>query len=311
MKRILSFIITIALILSLSSCFFSAPWDEGKLKDTFFSEETLIQHGLEELPTPKLEGSYLDEEENILYLDLTREEYAEYAKAVVDYLRAKEGLTVSGYLCEKGIFGLLIIPIPEYKFAPLDDGYTDYSRDSHSFVFSKEYIEYYGEEIELEEEEHLTIKWNPTDHGKGLEHTVEVELGGTYMSKYLPCYNGHNMKNMTYPVPGTVDEVAVSTCKVCGEQEMDKYVGADDTTLYSVSADEDSKSAIYEYVIDLPNGGYAGTLNEVIVPKIAGATVRVSVNGVEIPLSEDDGEYLIYGFIMPCSDVVISVEVTK
>ena len=310
MRKLLLCLALVATMLSLSSCFPSTPWDEGKLRDTFFADEVLMEYGVEDLPAPRLEGAYLDESGGILYLNLTREKYEEYVRRVVGYLGANEELTVSGYLCEKGIFGLLIIPIPEYRFAPLDDERIDYTSGYHHFMFSGEYIEYYGDEVSLEDEHHLTIRWNPTEHGRsGIASTVEVKLGGLHISTYLPCYHGHDMSHGTYPVPGTAEEVTVSTCRVCGEEQMDRYIGGDDMTRYKVTLAEDAEH-VNKYLIDLPEAAYAGTLREIYVSTSAEGIVQISVNGTEIPCAEVVKECRIYRFIMPTSDIEISVIVS-
>ena len=77
-RCIATLFLIVLLCSALSSCFFfgpGKPWEEDMLRDTFFGTDYLAERGVADFPTPKLEGSYFDAEKNILYLNLSREEF--------------------------------------------------------------------------------------------------------------------------------------------------------------------------------------------------------------------------------------------
>ena len=305
MKKALACILTLVLTIScFSSCFASKAWEDGKTKNSFFSKEHLSKFDVENFPIPKLENSYLDETDEKLYLNLTRQEYEDYVKAVVIYLQNPEEFTVSGYHCETGIFGLLIIPVPEYMFAPLNNDHIDYSLDSHLFMFSKEEIVNWHGETDLIEEKFISIKWNPTEHNSGITHTVEINFESSHLSKYLPCYHGHDFDSSTYPIAGSGKELTIYTCKFCGEKKQSEYIGSNNMTQYSITVVNGE-----EYVLDYDSYGYSGLLYEIKTPILIDADIRITANGTDIPKTNSEAGCWIYEFIMASENVEISVEV--
>ena len=115
MKKARSFaslFLVILLCSALSSCFFfgpGKPWEEDLLRDTFFGADYLAERGVADLPTPKLEGSYFDAEKNILYLNLSREEFDAYSNAIVDYLRQKDEFKSKGFKCGSDLTGVFLL----------------------------------------------------------------------------------------------------------------------------------------------------------------------------------------------------------
>lgn len=305
MKRIFAIFILLSVILSSTACSLFTPWESGKLRDTFFDEAYLAERGITDMPLPRLNGSYLDADEGILYLNLTREEYEDYAKAITAYLSEKEEIKVSGYHCENGIFGLLIFPLPQYKFAPLDDEYIDYTSDSHLFIYSDKSVELGYAEVELTDEKYISLKWNPTELDfSDASYTAVLEFPDTMLSLYLPCYHGHSYLSDTYPVPGTDKTVTIDFCSNCGDKEQSEYIGSGDVTQYKIKV-----VAGAEYVIDCYEHSYSGLLRELKTHVIMDADIRVTINGTEIPKTHYDSDYWGYSFIMPQSDIEITIEV--
>ena len=143
--RILSALLLIAVLCgTLSSCVFlfrfgnRKPWTEDKIPETFFDEEYLAERGVADFPVPKLEGAYLDPEKNILYLNLSRTEYEDYAELIAAYLRGKEEFPVKGFHCGNNDQYLMFLPMKRYQFASLDVDDIPYVKENERlFVFSK------------------------------------------------------------------------------------------------------------------------------------------------------------------------------
>ena len=295
---------------ALSSCFFfgtPTPWEEGLLRDTFFTTEFLAEHGVEDFPAPKLEGSYFDAEKNILYLNLTREEFDAYTDDIVDYLRQKEELAVKGYHCGMDMQALLIIPLNVYQLASLDtEEISFFLVDEHIFGFSAEEAEPNGNrgEYTLENPKFVSIKWEPETKASGATYTTVMQFPSLYRAEFLSCYHGHEFESVTYPVPGTVFTTTIMTCNRCHEEEREGYGYGDDLKEFSWTVTEGTEllaSGVHSLA-------YRGELVEIPVKVIENATVKVTANDTELPLMKTADGTWIYAFVMPYGDVTITVE---
>ncbi len=293
----------------LGSCFFgpAKPWEEGLLKDTFFSEDYISARGVEDFPVPKLEGSYFDDEKDILYLDLTREEFDAYTSTVVDYLRQKEALKVKGYHCGNDVWGLLIIPIRVYQLAPLEVEKISYlSDDERLFGFSTEEPNSLSNgEAEVKSVRFISLKWEPTTKDSGASYTTVMQFPSLSMrAEYLPCHHGHDFESVTYPVAGSVLTTTINTCNRCGEKTREGYG-------YGYEAEKFSWTVVdgKEYLVSgVHASAYRGALVEIPIKASSNTTVQVTANGTVLPLVKTTEDAWIYAFVMPYGDVSIVVE---
>ncbi len=296
------------LCLALSSCFLfgsEKPWEEGKLTNTFFSAEYLTERGVADFPVPKLEGSYFDPDKNILYLNLTREEFGAYTSVVAHYLRDKEALKVKGYFCGSDIWGLLIIPVRIIQLAPLDDEYIPYGDDKQIFGFSTQALaESKLDQIEVEDPEFISLEWSPTTQKSGATYTVVMEFPHYYRAEYLPCHNGHDFASTSYPVPGTAHTTTIRTCLRCKEEEREGYGYGNELKKFSWTVIEGT-----EYLVSgVHKEEYRGSLVEIAAIPPSGSTLKMTVDGTDIPIAKAVDGQQIFAFIMPYGDVEITIE---
>ena len=222
MRKFAFILLLIGLCLILAYCLFhpTKAWEDDMLRDTFFGEDYLSARGVADFPTPKLEGSYFDAEKNILYLNLSPEEFDAYTNTVADYLRGNENLAVKGFHCGMDFQTLLILPLNVYQLASLDEGEMDFfHEDEHIFGFSTEEAEYngYAGEYTLKSPKLVSIKWEPETKKSGASYTTVMQFPSFYGVEYLSCYHGHEMESITYPVAGTAHTTTISTCLRCGD----------------------------------------------------------------------------------------------
>ena len=304
-----AFLLCLALVCaSLSSCFFfgsGRPWEEGKLTNTFFSTDYLSERGVADFPVPKLEGSYFDPDDHILYLNLTREEFGAYAGTVAHYLREKEELKVKGYFCGSDIWGLLIIPVRIIQLAPLDDEYIPYGDDKQIFGFSTQVLaEEHSDQIEIKDPKFVSLEWSPTTQKSGTTYTVIMEFPHYYHAEYLPCHNGHDFASSTYPVPGTEFTTTLHTCTRCGEEEREGYGYGGDLKKFSWTVVEGTE----HLVSGIHKEEYRGSLVEIAAIPPKGKILKMTINGTEIPVAKEQDGQQIFAFIMPYGNIEITIE---
>lgn len=313
MKKARFFAAPLALIFvcsALSSCFFfnSKPWEEGKLTNTFFGAEYLAERGVADFPIPKLEGSYFDADKNILYLNLTREEFDAYTGTVAHYLRDKEELAVKGYFCGSDIWGLLIIPVRIIQLAPLVDEYIPYGDDKQIFGFSTQALpEGQLDQIEVDDPQFVSLEWSPTTQESGATYTVVMEFPHYYHAEYLPCHDGHDFTSVTYPVPGTVFTTTISTCLRCGEEEREGYGYGEDLKKFSWTVVKGT-----EYLVSgVHKEEYRGSLVEIAAIPPKGKDLKMTISGTDIPVAKEIDGQQIFAFIMPYGNVEIEIETVE
>jgi hypothetical protein len=314
--RILSALLLIAVLCgTLSSCVFlfrfgdRKPWTEDKIPETFFDEEYLAERGVADFPVPKLEGTYLDPEKNILYLNLSRTEYEDYAELIAAYLRGKEDFPVKGFHCGNDDHYLMFLPMKEYQFASLDVDDIPYIKDSERlFVFSKIPLSDASSDgaTEIQNPTHVLLKRNDAT-AKNVDEPYTVEMSFPDLlgkSEYLSCYHGHDFDEMTYPVPGTVFTTTIRTCKRCGEKERSGYG-------YGTEPDKFSYTVVKgtEHLVSGMHASYwRGSLVEIAVKAPESGDLKFIAAGTEIPkVKEIDGQW-IYAFIMPYGNIEITIE---
>ncbi len=309
--RIFASLLLIAVLCgALSACilFGSAKaWEDGKLTNTFFGAEYLSERGVADFPVPKLEGSYFDAEKNILYLNLTREEFDAYTSTVVTYLRETEELKVKGYHCGDDVWGLLIIPIRVYQLAPLEADKISYLDDNERlFGFSaQEPNPLSGGESEVKSVKFVSLSWEPTTQDSGASYTTVMQFPAlTMRAEYLPCHHEHDFESVTYPVPGTVFTTTISTCARCQEETREGYGYGYEEKKFSWTVVEGT-----EYLVaGMHKLEYRGSLVEIATKAPEGVKLKMTVSGTDVPVVRElDGEQ-VFAFIMPYGSVNVTIE---
>ena len=315
MKKARSFaslFLVILLCSALSSCFFfgpGKPWEEDLLRDTFFGADYLAERGVADFPAPNLEGSYFDTEKNILYLNLTHEEFDAYTNTVAAYLQGNENLAIKGFHCGVDLQALLVIPLKVYQLASLDEGEIDFFfGDERIFGFSTEESEYegYRGEYTLKNPQFVSIKWEPETKKSGASFTTVMQFPSFYGAEFLSCYHGHQMESMTYPVAGTVHTTTIRTCLRCGEKEREGYGYGDELKKFSWTVVEGT-----EYVSGIYKQEYRGDLVEIATKTPTEGKLKMIVNGKEIPVVKETEGTQVFAFIMPYGDINITIELAE
>ena len=308
-RLIASLFLLALLCAALSSCFFfgdPAPWEEDKLRDIFFSAEYLEERGVADFPLPKLEGSYLDAEKNILYLNLSREEFEAYTNTVVDYLRQKEELTVTGFKCDSDIGGVFLLLYRYPLLASLDVEEITYpSENERIFGFSTEALgDMYDGRADVENAKFVSLTWEPTTKDSGATYTTVMEFPHYYQSKLLVCHHGHTFEEVTYPVPGTVFTTTIKTCTRCAKKESEGYGYGNELTEFAWTikgGTEYSRSGVRGFA-------YRGELVEIEAYTAVDQNLKMTINGTEIPLIQNADGKQVFAFIMPYGDIEIVIE---
>lgn len=312
MKKILFSTIVAVIMLSLVSCF-------GKEKEinythnVFFTEETLALYHFENLPVPEFQDSRIDEEKpNILYLNMTDEEFDSYSVEVAEYLLSRDDIYYAGIAYDVTLFvGPLFIPMSYDVYIPLSDNLEELG-DTNKFAFA------------LDSE--LTTGWVMNGMKQDYEislYRIDGALEGntsytynTYIkisearAVYETCAKEHKYgEELAYPVPNTDIVIDIYYCTYCGSQGQSDYYGGADTNAYSISIIQGKDCLEYEclrkYTVN--PSGYAGLEEEIKVLKNENLDYSITVNGFEIPMLYEEGDYLVYGFIMPKCDIEIKI----
>ncbi|MBQ4274410.1 MAG: hypothetical protein IJB94_05515 [Clostridia bacterium] len=316
--RILSALLLVAVLCgTLSSCVFlfrfgdKKPWTEDKIPETFFDADYLAERGVADFPLPPLEGAYLDPEKNILYLNLSRTEYEDYAELIAAYLRGKEDFPVKGFHCGNDDHYLMFLPMKEYQFASLDVDDIPYVKENERlFVFSTLPLgeTSYDGATEIKKPTHVLLKWRDSPRNVDEPYTAEMTFPDLLgKSEFLSCYHGHDFDEMTYPVPGTVLTTTIRTCTRCGEEEREGYG-------YGTEPDEFSYTVVKgtEHLVSGMHASYwRGSLVEIALKAPESGDLKMTANGTEIPkVKEIDGQW-IYAFIMPYGSIEITIEAVE
>ena len=304
------FLLCLALLCSvLSSCFFfgpPTPWEEGKLTNTFFSTEYLAERGVADFPVPKLENSYFDPDKNILYLNLTREEFDAYVSDVVEYLRQKDEFKSQGFKCGSDLTGVFLLLSRYPLLASLDVEEIPYlTENERLFGFSTEELgELYDGRREVEDPHFVSLLWEPTTKNSGTTYTTVMEFPHFYHAEVEICYHGHEFEEVTYPVPGTVFTTIIRTCLRCGETEREGFGYGNELKKFSWTVVEGT-----EYLVSgVYKEEYRGSLVEIAATPPSGSTLKMTASGTDIPVTKEVDGQQIFAFIMPYGNVEIVIE---
>jgi len=316
--RILSALLLVSVLCgTLSSCVFlfrfwdKKPWTEDKIPETFFDADYLAERGVADFPLPPLEGAYLDPESDTLYLNLSRTEYEAYAEVVAAYLRGKEDFPVKGFHCGNDDHFLMFLPMKEYQFASLDvDGIPYVKENERLFVFSKIPLGDFSDgAAEIKKPTHVLLEWDDATAKNVDEPYTAVMTFPDLLGKseFLSCYHGHDFEEMTYPVPGTVLTTTFFTCTRCGEEEREGYGYGNELKEFSwtvVAGTEHLVSGVHA-------SAWRGSLVEIALKAPESGDLKMTANGTEIPkVKEIDGQWF-FAFIMPYSNIEITIEAVE
>ena len=313
MKKFALILLLIGLCLILTYCLFHPKkvWEDDMLRDTFFGEDYLAERGVTDFPVPKLDGSYFDAEKNILYLNLSREEFDAYADDIVDYLRQKDEFKSKGFKCGSDLTGVFLLLSRYPLLASLNVEEIPYiTENERLFGFSiKELGEFSSNgRREVEDPYFVSLSWEPTTQESGATYTTVMEFPHFYHAEFEICYHGHEMESITYPVPGpVVYTTTISTCLRCGETTREGYGYGDELKQFSwtvVEGTEYLTSGVYK-------NEYRGSLVEITTKAPEGIKLKMTVGSTDIPMiNEVDGKQ-IFAFIMPYGDIKIKIETVE
>ena len=312
-RCIATLFLIVLLCSALSSCFFfgpGKPWEEDMLRDTFFGTDYLAERGVADFPTPKLEGSYFDAEKNILYLNLSREEFDAYTDAIVDYLRQKDEFKSKGFQCGSDLTGVFLLLSRYPLLASLNVEEIPYiTENERLFGFStKELgeISYNGRQ-EVEDPYFVSLVWEPTTKESGATYTAVMEFPHFSRAEFEICYHGHDFESITYPVAGTVHTTTIRTCLRCGEKEREGYGYGDELKKFYWTVTEGT-----QYLVSgISKQEYRGDLVEIATKTPTEGKLKMIVNGKEIPAVKETEGTQVFAFIMPYGDINITIELAE
>ena len=317
MKKALISLIIVCISVALFSCIGNKriPVYEN---DVFFSEDVMLEYEFEGLPIPSFESSRMDiEKNNVLYLNMTDEQFEDYRDAVVQYLLEREGIYNLGVWYDVRLFvGPMFIPIVYDSYIPLVDNINDLS-DTNKFAFSlKEELTYgwiSGLMVNAYEIEVSRIN-GTLDGEEAFEYNTYISIDNA-RAVYEPCSKEHKYgEARSYPLPNSDLVIDIYHCVYCGSEIHSEYFAGGDNTWYKkrilTGANYLERSCFNEYAGDNP-GSYAGLEQDLKILKQEGVEFKVRVNGFEIPVAYEEDGCLIYGFIMPQCDVEIEINIVE
>lgn len=300
MKKILACLLIIILCLScLASC------ENSYVANQFFSDELLSENGLSDMPVPPGVDNSALRSGIILYLNLTDAEYEKYARDLLDYLRAREDIYYLGF--SVGQY-LLAEMMPYDEIAPITDSYN-VKKDSHDIFFSLEDGLTNSNEM-LRTPVEIKIVREP---GKltfnDFEYNTSIGIYSGYRAnaRWNLCGAEHTYdEGIEYAILGSGGSITEYTCIYCSSTELSDYIG--DTNIYNVTVEDTNAD---HFIVDRPQRGVSGMVYDIKVLKSEGEQYRFTVNGTEIQPRESADGRLLYGFVMPSSDVVLSLEIIE
>ncbi len=304
MKKILALVLTSALCLCcLASCGVSYT------QNGFFSEEFLTQNKLSDMPMPPhLDDSVYGSASllgNMLYLNLTDEEYEQYVEDLLNYLRAKEDIYYLGF----SVGGRLLAEMLPYdEIAPITDSYNT-KKDEHHIFFATE--DGLGNSDFLNSPVEFVIS---RESGKltfnNYEYNTQIGIcdGNLARAAWNLCGAEHTYdEGIEYIIPESEQTITEYTCVFCGHYEFSSFIG--DLKTYNITIED---TDVDHYLVHRSSSCISGLVVEMLAEKIDGAELKFIVNGTEIPPRDsENGEWWIYEFIMPCKDVVIFTELVE
>lgn len=254
------------------------------------------------MPVPPNTDNSVIKNGNVLYLRLDRAEYEQYVSDLVKYLRERNDIYYLGYAVDfhyNNLFRASVI-------APIKDGY-DVSLDKHELIFSiEDRLNGRTEDLLASPVEISIIYEYGQLRYKGFEYNTRICIysGIQANAEYDVCAAEHTYdEGIEYKIAGSDETITEYTCVHCGSTELSDFIG--DMKIYSITI-EDTDAA--RYILDRPEEGVSGTIYRITVHKPLNSRLKFVVNGTEISPRETNYDKLIYEFVMPCEDIVITTE---
>ena len=313
MKRAILTLFLLSVVLSISSC--CSPQAEQAEYNVFFSQSVLKEYNLEDMPVPSLKETVIyGEEINVLYLNLAKDEFEAYAEKLSNYILSREDIYYKGVLYTYDIaVGPMFLPLTIDVYVSLEDN-IDQLTNGYKFAFSKEDELSSGWVTDLMSNAYEidVIYENGIIDEINFEYNTVIKIGKAEYARFDPCAKEHKYGDaISYPVPGAGIDIVVSYCTYCGTETQSYYYGGGDYNAYAtviVSGAEYLEKECYRTFTVNPTC-YAGLIEYIKIPRSDTAEYTVKVNGFEIPLSYEEDNCLVYGFVMPSCDV--EIEITK
>ena len=311
MKKAFLTLILSTIVLCLASCCSTEP--EQAVYNVFFSEDLLAEYDLDDMPVPSLDDSVIyGEDVNVLYLNLTKEEFNAYIEELSSYILSRDDIYNKGVWYTSDIaVGPLFIPLTIDVYIPFEDN-TDLLANGNKLAFSKEEDLSSGWVLGLMSDAYeIDIQYeNGIIHEIDFEYNTVIKIGKAEYARFDTCAKEHKYgEPITYPIPGLEAVIDVYQCIYCGSKTQSYYYGGNDYNAYAtviVKGSEYLESECYRTFSVNPTC-YAGLIEQIIIPESDDATYSVTVNGFEIPMTYKEDNCLVYGFIMPDCDVEIAI----
>ena len=302
MKKLFACMLAILLCLGcLVSCGVSYT------QNGFFSDEFLAQNKLSDMPMPP----HLDDSVygstffgNILYLNLTNEEYEQYVEDLLDYLRAKEDIYYLGYSVGSGLWGEML---PYDDIAPITDSYNTKADEHHIFFATKDGLgnsDFLNSPVEF-----VIIRESGKLKFDNYEYNTTIGIcdGNLAQARWDQCGAEHTYdEGIEYKIAGSDRTITEYTCVYCDSTKSSDFIG--DMKSYKVTIED---TAADHYILDRRDSVISGVIVGFRTQKLIDADLKFTANGTEIlPREGEDGTW-IYEFIMPCENVVIITEIVE
>lgn len=298
MKKLLALMLTVVLCLCcLASCGVSYERNE------FFSDELLSESKLTDMPVPPHVDNSVIQYGNILYLNLTQDEYEQYVGDLLEYLRERNDIYYLGYSVGFHYNNLFRADV----IAPIKDDY-DISLDKHDFFFSTEdrLTGRSGDLLASPVNVSIIYEYGQLTHN-GFEYNTRIFIynGIQAHADYDVCGAEHTYdEGIEYKIAGSERTITEYTCVHCGSTKSSDFIG--DMKYYKVTIEDTDAD---HYIIDRCDSAISGVIVGFKTQRIIDADLKFVVNGTEIyPRETDDGKW-IYEFVMPCEDIVITTEI--
>lgn len=291
------FIITFILMaLSLTAC------SNAYQKNQFFSNELLELNKISDLPVPVGVDNSVIKYGDILYLNITEDEYIKYVGDLLEYLKSKDDIYYLGYSVGSGLVAEMF---PYDEIAPITETYKA-SLDNHDFFFSKSNElndeNFLSEPVEIE-----IIRVDGKLNYQNYEYNTQISIDDGYLAdaQWNICGATHTYDDgKEYKIPGSNNTIIEYTCINCGSTNMSDFIG--DMKIYNIIIEDTNAD---HYIIKRSKSAPSGVIINIVTQKLIDADIKFIVNGTEIKPSETDDDKWSYDFIMPCCDVVITTEV--
>ena len=311
MKKVILTLLLPFIVFCLPSCCYSQP--KQAEYNVFFSEIILAEYNLDDMPVPSLDRSVIyGEETNVLYLNLTDEEFSAYTEELSSYILSRDDIYNKGiwYTSDLAV-GPLFIPLSIDVYIPLEDN-ADQIIGGNKLAFSmeKELSSGWVTDLMSDAYEINILHEDGIIEEINFKYNTVIKIGKAEYARFDTCAKEHKYGDaISYPIPGLETVIDVYNCVYCGTETQNYYYGGSDHKTYAtviVKGAEYLESECYRTFSVNPTC-YAGLIEQIIIPKSDNATYSVTVNGFDIPITYEEDNCLVYGFIMPSCDVEIEI----